>query len=67
MFALLGCHDAGQQAPDGLLGQLAGQAHPRLVPRPSYVLLALINQLKQRDVPDAEDMAERLLPGVERP
>jgi len=67
VFALLGCHAARQQAPDGLLDQFAEQAHPRLVPRPPYVLLALINQLQQRDLPDAEDVARRLLPGVELP
>ena len=66
MFALVGCHDAGLPAADGLLGHLAEQAHPRVVPRPPYVLLALIQELQQRHVPDAEDVARRLLPGVER-
>ncbi len=67
VLALAGCHDAGLPPPDGLLGHLAEQAHPRVVPRPPYVLLALIQELQQRHVPDAEDVARRLLPGVERP
>jgi hypothetical protein len=67
VLALAACHQAGLPAPDGLLGRLAEHAHPRVVPRPPYVLLALINELEQRHVPDAEDVARRLLPGVERP
>lgn len=67
VLALAASHHAGLPAHDGLLSRLAEQAHSCVVPRPPYVLLALINELQQRHVPDAEDVARRLLPGVERP
>lgn len=67
VLALLGCHNAGQPAPGGLLGQLAEKAPPDLTPRPPYVLLALIKQLQQRGVHDPEQAALRLLPGVDLP
>jgi hypothetical protein len=67
VLALLGCHDAGQTPPSGLLDKLADKSPPTLVPRPAYVLLALINELQQRAVPDAEETARLLLPGVTRP
>ncbi len=67
VLALLGCHDAGQPPPVGLLDQLAEHAAPRLAPRPPYVLAALTTELRQRSVPDAEQAARHLLPGVEPP
>jgi Domain of unknown function (DUF4365) len=67
VLALIGCHDAGQAPPAGLLGQLAAKSPPGLAPRPPYVLAALIGQLRQRAVPDAEQVARRLLPGVDLP
>ena len=65
VLALLGCHNAGQASPDGLLDQLAEKSPPGLPPRPPYVLKALISELRQRAVPDAEDAARRLLPGTD--
>jgi hypothetical protein len=67
VLALLACHNAGQASPEGLLGQLADKAPPGLPPRPPYVLTALISELRQRAVPDAEDVARRLLPGIDLP
>lgn len=67
VLALLGCHDVGQLPPTGLLDQLAEHAVPGLPPRPPYVLAALTSELKQRSVPDAEQAARNLLPGVDLP
>ena len=67
VLALLACHNAGQAPPDGLLGQLAEKAPPGLPPGPPYVLTALISELRNRAVPDAEHVARRLLPGTDLP
>jgi len=65
VLALIGCHDAGQQPPPDMLGQLAGHAAPGLAPCPQYVLAALAAELRQRSVPDADQAARRLLPDVD--
>jgi hypothetical protein len=67
VLALLACHNARQAPPDGLLGKLAERAPPGLPPRPPYVLMALISELRQRAVPDAEHAARRLLPETDLP
>ncbi len=67
VLALLGCRDAGQPPPAGLLGELAEHAAPGLAPRPPYVLAALTTELRQRSVPDPEHTARRLLPDVDPP
>jgi hypothetical protein len=67
VLALIGCHDNDPAPPADLLDQLAANSPPSLVPSPPYVLAALISELRQRAVPDAEQVARRLLPGVDLP
>ena len=67
VIALLACHDAGHPSPDGLLAEIAQNARPGLAPQPPYVLAALIGALRERAVPEPEETAMRLLPGINLP
>ena len=67
VLALVGCHDAGRPSPSGLLDDLAQHAGSGLAPRPPFVLTALIQELTDRSVDDADLVARRLLPGVNLP
>lgn len=67
VLALVGCHGAGRPSPSGLLDDLAQHAGPGLAPRPPFVLTALIKELTDRSVEDADLLALRLLPGVDLP
>jgi hypothetical protein len=67
VLALVGCHDAGRPSPSGLLDDLDQHAGPGLAPRPPFVLTALIKELTDRSVEDADLVARRLLPGVDLP
>jgi hypothetical protein len=67
VLALVGCHQAGRPSPSGLLDDLAQHAGPALAPRPPFVLTALIKELTNRSVEDADLLARRLLPGVDLP
>ena len=40
---------------------------PAFVPRPPYVLAAVISALRERGVPDPEETAKGLLPGISLP
>jgi len=44
------------------LQRLAENAAPGIAPRPRYVHAALVQRLQERDVPDAQAVADRLLP-----
>jgi hypothetical protein len=65
IFALIACHDTGEQPPGNLLTELAKDAGPGLAPRPKYVLMALIAELEKRSVQDAVEVAQNLLPGID--
>ncbi len=56
--------DAGAAVPFDYLLQLAAQAAPDVPPRPRYVHAALVERLQARGVPDAHQVADRLLPGA---
>ncbi len=64
VLALIACHDAGQPTLPGLLDELAQGADPARVPPPRYVLAAVISALRERSVPNPEETAMRLLPGI---
>jgi hypothetical protein len=61
---LVACRNAGRPAPDRLLDALAANAPIALVPRPQFVLRALTVELQNLGVPNADDEARTLLPGV---
>ena len=65
VVALLACHHAGKQPPDGLLAELARPATPGLAPSPRYVLMSLVAELEAQAVQDAVEVARKLLPGVD--
>ena len=67
VLAIVACHDAGEPSPPALLDKLAQGADPALVPRPPYVLAAVISALRERGVPDPEETAKGLLPGTSLP
>lgn len=67
VLAVIACHDAGEPSPPGLLDKLAQGADPARVPRPPYVLAAVVSALRERGVPGPEETATRLLPGTSLP
>ena len=65
VFALVACHEVGEQPPDNLLPELTNQVGPGIAQRAKYVLMALVAELHQRCVQDASQVAQTLLPGVD--
>ena len=67
VLAVIACHDVGQPSPPGLLDELAQGADSARVPQPPYVLAAVISALRERSIPNPEETAMRLLPGINLP
>jgi hypothetical protein len=67
VLAIIACHDVGHPSPTGLLDELAQGADSARVLQPSYVLAAVINELRERGTSDPEGTGKSLLPGVHLP
>jgi hypothetical protein len=62
--ALDAVHEAGTQAPEGFLGQLAAVTVDGVAPKPKFVYHALLGVLRERGVADPVAAAQVLLPEV---
>lgn len=63
--ALVACHEVDLPAPPGFLDAIARHVTAPHVPKPGYVLKALVTTLEQQGTNDAVAAATTLLPGVD--
>lgn len=63
VLALVACHIAGIKSPD-LLSNIAEHARQDIIPKPEYVLKALIEELGSRGFANPDLKALALLPGI---